>query len=106
MSFFDDLARLLKGGPSATAVATTSNTTTVTVNPNIINAIDLTPLQAPVQALVNSLSGVAPAVASIGGAIREAADRQQENTDELRTVATWVSVAGIAFALTRMVAGK
>lgn len=106
MAWLTDLTRLFGGGSSPTVTAAANNQTTVTVSPNIITAIDTAPLAEAGQSLVNALSGVTPAIASIGTAITTAAAKQDESTAQLRQITVMVAIAGIAFSLIRMVAAK
>jgi hypothetical protein len=109
MSWLSDIAGLFGSGSSSTAVATTSNNTSVTVNPTILNAIDFSSLEAPAQKLVDTVSGIGGAIAgagrSVGDAIKSASEKQSQSADMLKEVAVWVSLAGIAFALIRIVRG-
>lgn len=105
MSWLNDISRLFGSGGSTTTVSN-ANTTTVSVNPQILTVVDTTPLAASQQALVNSLQGVAPAIASVGTAIKDAAAADQAGTEQLREITILVSIAGIAFALIRMVAAR
>lgn len=98
-----DIASLFKSNGGASASSSTSNNTTVTVNPTILNAIDFSALEAPTQALVNSLSGVAPAIASVGDAITQAAKEQAAGNDQLKQLTIYISLAGLAFALIKLV---
>lgn len=106
MSLFADIWGLLGGGSSSSSSASATNSTSVSVNPNFVTVIDTTPLAASQQALNDALNGkVAPAIASIGTAIKEAATVEQNRVDTLKEVATWVSVAGIAFGAIRLARG-
>lgn len=106
MSLFSEIFSLFGGGSSSQSSAVANNATTVTVNPQIATIIDTTPLAQSQQALINALTGdVAPAIAGIGDAIKEAAAAETERTQTVQDIATWVSVAGLGFALIRLVRG-
>lgn len=104
MSLFSDLFALLGGGSTSQSSASANNVTSVNVSPEIVTIVDTTPLAESQQALINALSGeVAPAIAGIGSAIKEAAAAEAASVDTMQKIATWVSVAGLGFAFIRLV---
>jgi hypothetical protein len=104
MSFFGDILGFFGGGSRASASVSSSNSTSVTVSPNIATIIDTAPLAEGAQKLVDAMTGsLAPAVASIGTAIKDAAKSEAKQAETLQEIATWASVAGVVFALVRLV---
>lgn len=106
MSLLTEIFSFLGGGSASQSSASANNVTSVTVNPQILTVVDTAPLAQSQQALINALTGnVAPAIAGIGDAIKEAAAVEADRTQTVQDVATWVSVAGLGFALIRLVRG-
>lgn len=108
MSIFSDVFDLFGGRSSSTATAT--NSTSVTVNPTILNTVDLSALATPVQNLVDSFdrSNQSRTVEAnvIASAIRDTGAAQSKTlTDTFKDLATYVALGTLGLSLWKMVRG-
>ena len=109
MSVFSDIFDIFT--PGARSVSTASNSTSVTVNPTILNEIDLSALASPVQNLVDAFDRQTVARATdanvIASAIRDQGAKQSQTlADSFQNIATYVALATLGFSLFKMVSGR
>lgn len=124
MSIFSDFLSVFGSGGSSsttTAAATANNSTNVSVNPTILNAIDLSALASPLQNLVDAMhggadaqleaarvqaGGIATAGALQAAAIAQAADRQAAQSatfaDQLKSWGTWIALGTLGVSLWKL----
>lgn len=108
MSIFDDVFSLFGGRSSSTATA--NNSTSVSVNPTILNTVDLSALASPVQNLVDAFDrsnqGRTVEANVIASAIRDTGAKQSETlTDAFKNLATYVALGTLGISLWKMVRG-
>lgn len=109
MAWLDDILDAAFGGgnsSSSQAVATGGNAN-VTVSPTIVNSIDVAPLEEPLKQLgaifALGQAAQAEAIATAGDRIAAAQIAgQQTQAQQFNSLATWVSLGGLAIALLRL----
>lgn len=111
MSIFSDVFSLFGGGSRPAAVtATANNSTTVSVNPTILNTVDLSALASPVQSLVDAFDRQTDTRALeanvIASAIRDTGATQSKTlADSFASLATYVALGTLGISLWKMVRG-
>jgi NAD-dependent DNA ligase len=110
MSIFSDVFSLIGGGSRPSATATANNSTSVSVNPTIMNTVDLSALATPVQNLVNAFdrSNQDRSIDAnvIATAIRDTGATQSKTlTDTFTNLATYVALGTLGLSLWKMVRG-
>jgi hypothetical protein len=106
MSLFSDLFDIFNRS-SNSATATANNSTNVSVNPTILNAVDLSPLASPLQNLVDAMTvgqAVELRAAQLqADAISEASQKQATTiADQFKSLATWVALGTLGVSIYKM----